>query len=155
ALATVEDALSGALAAGAPAAAAAAYRALATVYENAGDFARAGDAYEVAIDYCSNAGLNITGNECSACLTHVLRQRGEWRRSLSLARPLPDDPGPDAAGPAAAAAAASQIPASRGDRRPARRHALEATPVVRQLRVFGAEMEALWTLARLELLEGN
>jgi tetratricopeptide (TPR) repeat protein len=117
ALAAVEDALSVALAAGAPAAAAVAYRALAAVYENAGDFARAGDAYEVAIDYCGNAGLTITGTECSACLTHVLRQRGEWRRSLSLCRTLLDDPATDDVSRAVAAAVASQIHASRGDRR--------------------------------------
>ena len=155
ALATVEVALSDALSAGAPAAAAAAYRALATVYENAGDLARAGDAYEVAIDYCGSTGMTVTGTECSACLTHVLRQRGDWRRSLSLCRTLLDDPATDDASRAVAAAVASQIHASRGDRRPARRHALEAAPVVRQLRLFGAEMEALWALARLELLEGS
>ena len=49
----------------------------------------------------------------------------------------------------------SQIHASRGERRPARLRALEAAPVVRQLRIFGAEMECSWTLARLELLEGS
>jgi len=155
ALATVQAALSDALAAGAPAAAAVAYRALAGVYENAGDLARAGDAYEVAIDYCGMTGMTLTGRECSACLTHVLRQRGEWRRSLSLCRTLLDDPATDDVSRAVAAAVASQIHASRGDRRPARRRALEATPIVRQLRVFGAEVEALWTLARLELLEGS
>ena len=56
---------------------------------------------------------------------------------------------------AIAAAVMSQIHASRGERRPARLRALEAVPVVRQLRVLGAEMECSWTLARLELLEGS
>jgi len=32
---------------------------------------------------------------------------------------------------------------------------MEAAPVVRQLRIFGAEMECSWTLARLEVLEGS
>ena len=155
ALETVEVALSDALSAREPSAAAAAYRALATVYETAGDFARAGDAYEVAIDYCSANGQTTTGTECSACLTHVLRQRGDWRRSLSLSRTLLDDPATDDGSRAVAAAVSSQIYASRGERRPARRHALEAAPVVRRERAIGAEMEVTWTLARLELLEGS
>ena len=50
---------------------------------------------------------------------------------------------------------ASQIHASRGERRPARLRVMEAAPVVRQLRIFGAEMECSWTLARLEVLEGS
>ena len=49
----------------------------------------------------------------------------------------------------------SQIHASRGERRPARLRVMEAAPVVRQLRIFGAEMECSWTLARLEVLEGS
>ena len=49
----------------------------------------------------------------------------------------------------------SQIHASRGERRPARLRVLEAVPVIRHKRVFGAEMECSWTLARLELLEGS
>ena len=47
----------------------------------------------------------------------------------------------------------SQIHASRGERRPARRLLSEAGPVVRQMRMLGADIECLWTLARLELLE--
>ena len=37
------------------------------------------------------------GAACQACLCHVLRQRGEWRRSLELCRSLLDDPATDAA----------------------------------------------------------
>ena len=96
-----------------------------------------------------------TGAICSACLCHVLRQRGEWRRSLALGRSLLDDPSVDEASRAIAAAVMSQIHASRGERRPARLRVMEAAPVIRQLRVFGAEMECSWTLARLELLEGS
>ena len=69
-----------------PATAAAAYQALAVVYENAGNLGEAAEAYEVAIDYCASTGVAATGAICSACLCHVLRQRGEWRRSLALCR---------------------------------------------------------------------
>ena len=82
ALASVRDALAEALAAGHTATAAAAYQALAVVYENAGELGGAAEAYEVAIDYCATTGVAGTGAVCSACLCHVLRQRGEWRRSL-------------------------------------------------------------------------
>ena len=92
---------------------------------------------------------------CSACLCHVLRQRGEWRRSLALSRTLIENPAADAGSRAIAAAVTSQIHASRGERRPARLRVMEAAPVVRQLRIFGAEMECSWTLARLEVLEGS
>ena len=96
ALACVQAALAEALSAGQPATAAAAYQALAVVYENTGDLGRATEAYEVAIDYCATTGIAETGAICSACLCHVLRQRGEWRRSLALCRTLLDDPSIDA-----------------------------------------------------------
>ena len=118
--------------------------------------ARRAEAYEVAIDYCASTGIAATGYVCSACLCHVLRQRGEWRRSLALCRSLLDDPAADeAVARRSPRAVMSQIHASRGERRPARLRAMEAAPVVRQLRVFGAEMECSWTFARLELLEGS
>ena len=154
ALAAVQAALAASLAVGHTLTAAAAYQALAVVFENTGDLGRAAAAYEVAMDYCATNGLSGTGATCRACLCHVLRQRGEWRRSLALCRALLDDPSTDAANRAIACAVMSQIHASRGERRPARRRALEGGPVVRQLQVLGAEMECLWALARLELLEG-
>ena len=90
-------ALSEALSAGQPATAAAAYQALAVVYENARRAsARRPRRYEVAIDYCASSGVTETGAVCSACLCHVLRQRGEWRRSLALGRTLLEDPSVDA-----------------------------------------------------------
>jgi DNA-binding CsgD family transcriptional regulator len=155
ALESVHAALSEALAAGQPASAAAAYQALAVVYENAGSFGEAAEAYAVAIDYCASTGVPRTGAVCSACLCHVLRQRGDWRRSLALARSLLDDTSVDEASRAIAAAVMSQIHASRGERRPARLRVMEAAPVIRHLRVFGAEIECSWTLARLGLLEGS
>jgi DNA-binding NarL/FixJ family response regulator len=155
ALESVRQALAEALSAGHPATAAAAYQALAVVYENAGNLGEAAEAYEVAIDYCASTGVAETGAICSACLCHVLRQRGEWRRSLALCRSLLEDPSVDDESRAIAAAVMSQIHASRGERRPARLRVMEAVPVIRHKRVFGAEMECSWTLARLELLEGS
>jgi DNA-binding NarL/FixJ family response regulator len=155
ALESVRSALSEALVAGHPSTAAAAYQAVAIVYENAGELGNATAAYDVAIDYCEQTGISTTAAVCSACLCHVLRQRGEWRRSLALSRSLLDDPSVDEQSRAIAAAVMSQIHAIRGERRPARLRALEAVPVVRQQRVLGAEMECSWTLARLELLEGS
>ena len=154
-LESVRAALSEALSAGHPSTAAAAYQAVAIVYENAGELGKATEAYDVAIDYCGQTGISSTAVVCSACLCHVLRQRGEWRRSLSLSRSLLDDPSVDEQSRAIAAAVMSQIHAIRGERRPARLRALEAVPVVRQRRVLGAEMECSWTLARLELMEGS
>jgi DNA-binding NarL/FixJ family response regulator len=155
ALTSVHAALAEALSAGDPATAATAYQALAVVHEHAGNFGKASEAFAVAIDYCAANGVAATGAVCSACLSHVLRQRGEWRRSLAVSRALLDDPATDEASRAIAAAVMSQIHASRGERRPARLRAMEAAPVVRQLRVIGAELECSWTLARLELLEGS
>jgi DNA-binding NarL/FixJ family response regulator len=155
ALESVRDALTEALLAGHQASAASAYQALAVVHENAGLFGAAAEAFEVAIDYCESTGIAATGYVCSACLCHVLRQRGEWRRSLALCRSLLDDPASGEVSQAIAAAVMSQIHASRGERRPARLRAMEAAPVVRQHSVLGAEAECSWTFARLELLEGS
>ena len=155
ALEAVHAALSESLLAGHALTAASAYQALAVVYESAGDFGRAAEAFEVAIDYCATTGITETGAICQACLCHVLRQRGEWRRSLELGHLLLADPSIDAASRAIAGAVVSQIHASRGERRPARVRAAEAAPVLRQLQLLGPEMECLWTMARLELLEGD
>jgi ATP/maltotriose-dependent transcriptional regulator MalT len=155
ALESVHAALSGALSAGHSAAAAAAYQAFAVVHENTGDLAKAVEAYEVAIDYCGRTGVSSTASVCAACLCHVLRQRGEWRRSLALCRSILDDPGADDVSRAIAAAVMSQIHACRGERRPARLRAMEAAPIVRRFAVLGAEAECSWTFARLELLEGS
>ena len=125
------------------------------MHENAGEHGKASEAFEVAIDYCASTGIAGTRAVCSACLTHVLRQRGEWRRSLALSRTLVENPDADPGSRAIAASVMSQIHASRGERRPARLRVMEAAPVVRQLRIFGAEMECSWTLARLEVLEGS
>jgi DNA-binding CsgD family transcriptional regulator len=152
---SVRAALSEALSAGHQPSAAAAYQALAVVHENAAEFGAAAEAYEVAIDYCESTGIETTGYICSACLCHVLRQRGEWRRSLALCRSLLDDASTDEVSRAIAAAVMSQIHACRGERRPARLRVMEAAPVIRQMSVFGAEMECSWTFARLELLEGS
>ena len=155
ALESVHSALSDALAAGDPGTAALAYQAFAVVYENAGDFRRAGEAFEVAVEYCAETGIAPTGASCTACLCHILRQRGEWRRSLGLCRRLLADPLVDSESRAIAAAVASQIHASRGERRLARLHVRDAAPVVARLRILGAEIECSWTLARLALLEGS
>jgi DNA-binding CsgD family transcriptional regulator len=155
ALESVHDALAAALSAGHVASAATAYQALAVVHENAGEFVKATEAYETAIDYCESSGVPSTGYVCSACLCHVLRQRGDWRRSLALSRSLLDDPSAGEATHAIAAAVMSQIHASRGERRPARLRAMEAAPYLRQLGGIGAQAECSWTFARLELLEGS
>ena len=137
---SVAEALSEALSAGHQPSAAAAYQALAVVHENAGEFGAATEAYEVAIDYCESTGVATTGYICSACLCHVLRQRGEWRRSLALCRSLLDDPSTDEESRAIAAVVMSQIHACRGERRPARLRVMEAAPVVRQMqRVRGRD----------------
>ena len=155
ALEAVHAALSESLLAGHSLTAASAYQALAVVYENAGELGQAAEAFEVAIDYCATTGITATAAICQACLCHVLRQRGEWRRSLELGHKLLADPSIDATSLAIAGAVMSQIHASRGERRPARMRATEAAPVLRQLQLLGPEMECLWTMARLELLEGD
>ncbi len=154
ALASVHDALAEALAAGHTATAATAYQAFAVVHENAGEFGKAAEAYDVAIDYCTTAGIASTEAVCSACLCHVLRQRGDWRRSEELCRKLLDDPSADERARGIAGAVLSQLHASKGELRPARERAGEAGPAVHQLGIFGATIECTWTLARLALLEG-
>jgi DNA-binding CsgD family transcriptional regulator/type II secretory pathway predicted ATPase ExeA len=155
ALESAQAGLEEALCVGNPVAAAAAYQAFAIVHENTGDLARASEAYEVAIDYCARTGVKATGDVCSACLCDVLRQRGDWRRSLALAQTILDDPNVDAGSRAVAAAIMSQIHACRGERRPARLRVMEAAPVINQIGSLGAGVECVWTLGRLELLEGS
>ena len=155
ALESAHAALSEALSVGDPPTAAAAYQSVAVVYEMRGDLGKATEAFEFAIDFCARSGVPLTGAVCSGCLCHILRQRGEWRRSLAVSRAMLEDPAIDEVNRAVAAAIMSQIHASRGERRPARLRAMEAAPVVRQHGIIGAEAECSWTFARLDLLEGS
>ena len=146
-----------ALAAGHPASAAAAYQALAVVHENAGEFGAASGGlrgrHRLLREHRASP---TTGHVCSACLCHVLRQRGEWRRSLALCRSLLDDPvgrrriardrrGRDEPDPREPRRAPARAPARHGG----------GAGRAAACSVFGAEMECSWTFARLELLEGS
>jgi DNA-binding NarL/FixJ family response regulator/type II secretory pathway predicted ATPase ExeA len=67
-----------------------AYQRLGTTFETAGDYANARQALSSALDLCKIA--DDTGPEagCVACMAYVLRELGEWPRTIEICRELID-----------------------------------------------------------------
>ena len=84
----VKEGLSLALEHGLTTEAADAYQRLGTVFETAGDYASAQGALESALDLCRISGDTGPEAGCVACMAYVLRELGEWPRSLEICREL-------------------------------------------------------------------
>ena len=87
----VKQGLSLALEHGLTTEAADAYQRLGTCFETAGDYSSAQGALESALDLCRISGDTGPEAGCVACMAYVLRELGEWPRTLELCRELIGD----------------------------------------------------------------
>ena len=65
-----------------------AYQRLGTCFEQAGDYANAREALTSALDLCQVSDTHGPEAGCVACMAYVLRELGEWPRTLELCREL-------------------------------------------------------------------
>ena len=86
---TVRAGLALAVEAGLTAVAAELYQRLSLALYDGGDYRRAEETLDIALDLCRASGEAGTEVACVTCLVYVLRERGEWERTLGD-RPRPD-----------------------------------------------------------------
>ncbi len=58
-----------------------------TLYESA-DYRRAEEALDTALELCRTSGDDSAVGACVSCLAYVLRERGEWSRSVEICREM-------------------------------------------------------------------
>ena len=152
-LALVRQALALALEHDDHAAAADAYTKLAVVLAHVADYEGAADAYGEAYAVCSARGLAGEGHVCLACLGNVLRQSGDWDRTLAVCSEVPADAPPDAVITAEINIAGVRI--MRGETRQGRAAAERFVELCRDSELPVGEVEGRWIVALADDADGR
>ncbi|HEY1238892.1 MAG TPA: AAA family ATPase [Solirubrobacterales bacterium] len=123
-----------------------AYQRLGTVFETAGDYANARDALSSALDLCQIADNREPEAGCVACMAYVLRELGEWPRTIEICRELIEDHEGNGVR-TIADGALGYIRGIRGELGPARRHLTAGLELARRLDVFSMQVDCAASLA--------
>jgi len=142
----VKQGLSLALEHGLTTQAADAYQRLGTVFETAGDYANAREALTSALDLCRISGDTGPEAGCVACMVYVLRELGEWPRTLELSGELIAEHDGDGVR-TIADGCVGFIRGIRGELGPARRHLLAGFESARNLDIFSMQVDCAASLA--------
>jgi ATP/maltotriose-dependent transcriptional regulator MalT len=142
----VKEALSLALEHNLTAEAVDAYQRLGTVFETAGDYANAREALSSALDLCRITDTHEPEAGCVACMAYVLRELGEWPRTVELSRELIAAHEGNGVR-TIAEGALGYIRGLRGELGPARRHLTAGLELARRLDVFSMQVDCAASLA--------
>jgi DNA-binding CsgD family transcriptional regulator len=123
-----------------------AYQRLGTVFETAGDYANAREALTSALDLCRLTENHEPEAGCVACMAYVLRELGEWPRTIELCRELIETHEGDGVR-TIADGALGFIRGLRGDLGPARRHLTAALESARRLDILSMQVDCAASLA--------
>jgi DNA-binding NarL/FixJ family response regulator len=123
-----------------------AYQRLGTVFETAGDYANARDALSSALDLCQITDTHEPEAGCVACMAYVLRELGEWPRTIEISRELIESHQGDGVR-TIADGALGYIRGVRGELGPARRHLTAGLELARRLDVFSMQVDCAASLA--------
>jgi DNA-binding NarL/FixJ family response regulator len=131
------------------------YQRLGTVHEIAADYRGAQHALDTAIALCQTAGARAGEQGCVACLAYVLRELGDWERSVALCRELgaEEDVGPGTLVVTDGILGAIRV--FRGELRPARRLLESSNTLAAQLNVVSMHVDSAAALGCLAALEGD
>jgi DNA-binding NarL/FixJ family response regulator len=123
-----------------------AYQRLGTTFETAGDYANAREALSSALDLCRITDTHEPEAGCVACMAYVLRELGEWPRTIELSRELiAVNEGNGVR--AIADGALGYIRAIRGELGPARRHLTMGLETARRLDILSMQVDCASSLA--------
>jgi len=145
-MAMVKESLSLALENGLTTEAVEAYQRLGTVFETAGDYANARAALTSALDLCEMTDDHEPEAGCVACMAYVLRELGEWPRTIELCKELiagHEGDGVRAIGDGAQ----GNIRGLRGELGPARRQLSAGFELARRLDIFSMQVDCAASLA--------
>jgi ATP/maltotriose-dependent transcriptional regulator MalT len=132
------------------AAAAEIFHRLADSLEHGGEYSAARATYDDAFAFCVAGGAEATAQLCLGCLAAVLRQTGDWQRSVRVCDDVLGSPAATLHARAAAASTLGSICAVRGEAQRARALLLEALSIARRIELTSAGVLAEWGLALLD-----
>jgi DNA-binding CsgD family transcriptional regulator/tetratricopeptide (TPR) repeat protein len=123
-----------------------AYQRLGTTFETAGDYANAREALSSALDLCRITDNHEPEAGCVACMAYVLRELGEWPRTIELSRELITENEGNGVR-AIADGSLGYIRAIRGELGPARRHLTAGLETARRLDILSMQVDCASSLA--------
>jgi DNA-binding CsgD family transcriptional regulator len=123
-----------------------AYQRLGTTFETAGDYANAREALSSALDLCRITDNHESEAGCVACMAYVLRELGEWPRTIELSRELITENEGNGVR-AIADGSLGYIRAIRGELGPARRHLTAGLETARRLDILSMQVDCASSLA--------
>ncbi len=131
-----------------------AYQRLGTAFEIAGDYANAREALTSALDLCQLTDNQEPEAGCVACMTYVLRELGEWPRTVELCRELIATHEGDGVR-TIADGVLGMIRGMRGELGPARRQLTAALETARRLDIFSMQVDCAAALALVADFDSN
>lgn len=123
-----------------------AYQRLGTCFETAGDYANAREALTSALDLCQVSDTHGPEAGCVACMAYVLRELGEWPRTIELCRELSAAHEGDGVR-TIADGAWGYIRGLRGELGPARRQLSAGLEAARRLDILSMQVDCAASLA--------
>jgi ATP/maltotriose-dependent transcriptional regulator MalT len=123
-----------------------AYQRLGTTFETAGDYTNARQALTSALDLCKIADDNEPEAGCVACMAYVLRELGEWPRTIEICRELIDSHEADGVR-TIADGSLGYIRGVRGELGPARRLLTAGLELARRLDILSMQVDCAASLA--------
>jgi DNA-binding CsgD family transcriptional regulator/type II secretory pathway predicted ATPase ExeA len=131
-----------------------AYQRLGTTFETAGDYANARQALSSALDLCQIADDHGPEAGCVACMAYVLRELGEWPRTIEICRELIDTHEADGVR-TIADGSLGFIRGLRGELGPARRLLMAGLESARRLDVLSMQVDCAASLSVVADYDGD
>ncbi len=131
------------------------YRRAAGSFEYASDYSGALEAYNTALNYCRTQGEDSHARICLGCMSYVLFQTGDWKRSVEICREVMSRDLSPSGSRAVVMGILGLICAHRGETREARNHLQTSLNMAQTLEIAAMELLDLWGLAMIEESEGN
>jgi DNA-binding CsgD family transcriptional regulator/tetratricopeptide (TPR) repeat protein len=131
------------------------YQRLASALERAADYRGARAVYQEAYAFCEARNLVGAGQVCLACLSNMLWYTGEWDRTIALCEEIrtASDATPTAV--AFGAVLLGCVYTARGESKRSRPLLLESLGWAQRSEYAATEFGCIWTLARVDVLQGR
>ena len=136
------------------AAAAEIYQRLASALERAADYIGAREVYQEAYAFCESRNLAGVGQVCLACLSNMLWYTGEWDRMVTLCEEIRTAPDATPTAVAFGAVLLGCVYTARGEAKRSRPLLLESLAWAKRSEYAATEFGCIWTLARVDVLQG-
>ena len=130
------------------------YQRLANALERAADYIGAREVYQEAYAFCETRNLAGVGQVCLACLSNMLWYTGEWDRTVTLCEEIRAAPDTTPTAAAFGAVLLGCVYAARGEARRSRPLLLESLAWAKRSEYAATEFGCIWTLARVDVLQG-